>query len=67
MNKLTIIMLLILISNCGKTIQGKFVGETPVLNYYKDSRTNLCFVEIKQAEHKSHSHVPCESVSKFIK
>ena len=65
--KTILILTIILLSSCGKTIQGKFVGQTPVLNYYKDSRTNLCFVEINQGEHKSHSHVPCEPVNKLIK
>lgn len=62
-----IIFIILFFINCGRSIQGKFVGEPPVLNYYKDTRTNLCFVEIKQEEHKSHSHVPCEPVNKFIK
>ena len=65
--KTILILTIMLLGSCGKTIQGKFVGETPILNYYKDSRTNLCFVEIKQGEHKSHSHVPCESVLNQIK
>ena len=65
MKKILLVILFVL--NCGKTIQGNFDGEKPTLNYYRDTRSGLCFVQVKDGMFLSHSHVPCDAVSKFIK
>lgn len=42
-----------------------FLGEIKP-SYRKDYRTNLCFAETGMAQGYSFTHVPCDSVSKWL-
>lgn len=42
-------------------------GFEPVINYYRDCRTGLCFCEINQGNViTGHACVPCDSVKEFL-
>ena len=76
MKKLLLILSVVILSACGETpnyVEGGSIksGSSQLeldINYFKDSRTGLCFSERGVATSYSHTCVPCsEEVEKLIK
>jgi hypothetical protein len=75
MKKLLLILSVVILSACGETPDYVEGGSTKSgnqmdldINYFKDSRTGLCYSERGVIDSYSHTCVPCtEEVEKLIK